>query len=1594
MSTLLDKPDSHDLGGHTVLIVDDDPANLSVISDYLAGAGLEVLIARDGESGLQKARYARPNIILLDVVMPGIDGFEACRRLKTDEQTKDIPVLFMTALTSTRDRVKAYEVGAMDYVTKPIQVAELLARVRAHLSLHDMTRHLAEQEAQVQQAIARREEADTALQVTEARLRALIDQIPFDLWAADTDLRYILQNATSRQQYGNLIGKRIEELNLPAELKAQWIEKDYRVLQGETLHQDYETRSGSEKRSFESIAAPVIVGEVVVGIVGTAMDVTERKQVEEELRRYREHLEEVVAERTAELSEANQKLTEEIEARKRVEVRLNQTNRMLKILSECNQTVVRATDEAGLLQKICRVMTELGGYSLVWVGFAEHDAAQSVRPVARLGFRDDYVDTVNATWADTDRGPIGTAIRTGQPAIVNDIQTDPSFEPWRTEASQRGYASAIALPLNFEGRTLGTLNIYAAQPNAFHAEEVKLLMELAGDLAYGIISLRTRAERQQAETALAEQHHLLRTLIDAMPDRIYVKDTDSRFLLANDMVAWVMGTTPEEAIGKRDFDFFPQELAEQYYADEQALLASGQALIDREEREVDLAGNVHWISTTKVPFRDEQGKLKGFVGIGRDITVRKEMEYVLRQARDELEARVEERTAELKTANKQLAALYRVGQIITAPLQLHAVLNAIAYHTVELLGSDTGVILLLDDAGETLTIKGAYGLSQEVIEGTRDRIGESIAGRVAQTGQPIIANDLPNNARFDNPSAGNEGLLACASVPLSVGGRIIGTLDVHSKVDRNAFNEEHIRILSLLASQAAIAIENARLYGQLQQAHAELEVRVQQRTAELVTANAYLQQEIVERQKVEQARAAFYRISEAAQAAQNLDALFGSIHAIVGELMPAKNFYIALYEVATNLFSFPYHADELDLTWAPAQPGQGLTEYVLRTGKPLLATPQVFEQLVQSGQVKLVGSPSIDWLGVPLKTQRGETIGVMAIQTYTETIRFSEADLNMLVFVSTQVAMTIERKQAEEREHHLTRNLRAMVEAVDELIACPDLDTFFRRAVELAREKLNVERSAIFLLDPMRQCMLGTYGTDRQGHTTDERHATLPPGVPAVLLNPLSKLWLMEEREHSYWDGDQIRVFDKGWVVTTVIRIGDEPIGTFSNDTAISHAPLDEVTQETIAIYCSLLGNIIKRKRADDEVRRRATQLEAINAIISTAATAADLPELLEIALDRTLQAFALKQGSIWVADQVVQRNLPVEVSPTMMQIASMIGTDLSSAIAIPNWQTEAIDGNWWAVRSQMVQFGILASVVAPIPAKDQRIGGLAVASAEPRVWSREDVALVEAIGRQLGATAERLRLLQEVRQQADELAAVVARLQEMDRLKNEFIQNTSHELRTPIGIIRGYAELLETNELGELQPDQLEPIRIIARRARMLGNLVEDITAILEMETQAVTREPMDMAQLVRAMVDEFQIAAKRAELALTAEIESSVPEFYGDTVALRRVLDNLVSNAFKFTKAGGRVTLRLRLESGTVVLEVADTGIGIPSDKLERVFDRFYQVDGSATRHYGGMGLGLALVKEVVKAHGGQINVTSQVGVGTTFTITLPVAETWTTP
>ncbi|HEY6094792.1 MAG TPA: HD domain-containing phosphohydrolase [Gallionellaceae bacterium] len=192
----------------------------------------------------------------------------------------------------------------------------------------------------------------------------------------------------------------------------------------------------------------------------------------------------------------------DISTHKHNELALIKLNRTLKALSAGNHELIYATDEAQLLQAMCRVIVEKGGFRMAWVGYLQQDEARTIRPMAQAGFDEGYLENAHISWGDNERGrgPTGLAARSGQRQVVQDFQRDPAVAPWRDEAARRGFGASIALPLLKQGEVLGVLTIYAAEADAFGSDEIALLQEMSEDLAFGIVTLRLRQEQQrQAE---------------------------------------------------------------------------------------------------------------------------------------------------------------------------------------------------------------------------------------------------------------------------------------------------------------------------------------------------------------------------------------------------------------------------------------------------------------------------------------------------------------------------------------------------------------------------------------------------------------------------------------------------------------------------------------------------------------------------------------------------------------------------------------------------------------------------------------------------------------------------------------------------------------------------------------------------------------------------------------------------------------------------------------------------------------------------------------------------------------------------------------
>jgi PAS domain S-box-containing protein len=425
-----------------------------------------------------------------------------------------------------------------------------------------------------------------------SRLAAIVESTGDAVLSKTLDGIILSWNKGAEKIYGytaeEVIGKPVSIL-LDPETRDETAELLTRVVHGERLDH-YETVR--RRKDGTLIAVSLTLSPVrdasgrIIGASAIARDITERKRAGEALRRL---------------------------------------NRELRAITDCNQTLLRATDEQTLINDICRIVCEEAGYRMAWVGYAEQDEAKSVRPVAWAGIEEGYLDIACVTWSgetERGRGPTGNAIRSGKTDYTQDFTADPRLSAWCEGALQRGYRSSIALPLKDEhDRSFGALTIYSTEPDAFTAEEIRLLEELAGDLAYGIITLRTRADRERAEQQVA----LLRFALDNVREAAVLMDEGARFRYVNEEACRGLGYSREELLGMSVPDIdpdFPIELWQKHWTD----LKSNRSLtFEGQHRTKD--GHIFPVEISANYF--EYGGRAYNLALVRDITERKRAEEAL-----------------------------------------------------------------------------------------------------------------------------------------------------------------------------------------------------------------------------------------------------------------------------------------------------------------------------------------------------------------------------------------------------------------------------------------------------------------------------------------------------------------------------------------------------------------------------------------------------------------------------------------------------------------------------------------------------------------------------------------------------------------------------------------------------------------------------------------------------------------------------------------------------------------------------------------------------------------------------------------------------
>jgi PAS domain S-box-containing protein len=726
--------------------------------------------------------------------------------------------------------------------------------------------------------ITARKQTEAALHESARRFRLALKNAPVTVASQDRDLRFTWAYNQRTVRPADVIGKTDTDV-FPPESAARLMILKRQVLEtGAEVHQQLWLASGSQRVFLDLFLEPSRdeAGQVT-GIEIATVDLTAQRLAEEALQARQAELtvtnEELHAQQEAlaatndklslhqqELTAINAELRTRTTQLAQTNTRLHRLNRTLVARSNSARALMETSDETDYLKAVCRIVVEGCGYPMAWIGYAEADEAQTVRPVAHAGLEAGYLETLQITWADSERGrgPTGTAIRTGRPSACRNMLTDPQFAPWREQALKRGYAASLVLPLLAQGQAFGTLTLYFTQPDSFTEDEVVLLSGLADDVANGIQTIRLRAAHAQAEAALQTAHDELEKRIadrtaelaartrdlqaanarlqaeiverqqaerqlrlqalalQAAANGIVITDPQGTILWSNPAFTALTGYSADEAFGQTPRLVRSGQHPPAFYAQMWKTILAGQVwqgeMVNRRQD-----GTLYPEEQTITPVRDETGHLSHFIAIKQDITERKQAEDRLRQnaLRSEAIADISQALAEAKFDD-------------------HAACDAVARVTAALY-NDACLIVPFSPDRQVLTVEALHHPDPATEAQLRLHLplapaqfeAGPITRHILQTNQPLLVPVIPSALGLEwirpdyRPTAEQIGLQSMLVVPLHAQGRCMGQLLLLRLRPEAPYSPEDQLTVQNLADRAALALVNAQLYRNLENALAQ-----------------------------------------------------------------------------------------------------------------------------------------------------------------------------------------------------------------------------------------------------------------------------------------------------------------------------------------------------------------------------------------------------------------------------------------------------------------------------------------------------------------------------------------------------------------------------------------------------------------------------------------------------------------------------------------------------------------------------------------------------------------------------------------------------
>jgi signal transduction histidine kinase/CheY-like chemotaxis protein/putative methionine-R-sulfoxide reductase with GAF domain len=906
------------------------------------------------------------------------------------------------------------------------------------------------------------------------------------------------------------------------------------------------------------------------------------------------------------------------------------------------------------------------------------------------------------------------------------------------------------------------------------------------------------------------------------------------------------------------------------------------------------------------------------------------------------------------------------------------------------------------------------------------QIRQSLTGYVFSTQTTLLATaaEISLLAKFGSIKPQGPMTKSWLGVPLKLEDKIIGVLALQSYDEKVLYNDQDKFLIECISKSISEAIDRKTK-------QTALEELVEMRTLQLKQINSDLTREIAEKAKAERLQNALYDISLLASGAEDMTTFYRSIHAILGELFKTDNFYIALKDQQKDILDIVYFVDEKDQAkFFNLDLSKNTVSTVLyRLNKPVLLQQDNYPDFADKHHIKRMGSPFVSWLGVPLINDQ-QSLGIMVVQSYDDNYHYEIWQRDLMQFVARQVTVALQRKRDKTNlEHEVRVRTAALEEEIDQHkkskstqvalykianLANEDirLNTFYHELHKIITQLIYSENFYIALLNPTGAVEMAYYADTMDDFDlstfADLTENKLRYSITGyVIRNGQPLLATQSELRQLSKDEQFILIGEEtvSWLGVPLLMNG-QTIGVMTVQSYLADKVYTEQDRDLMIFVAQHVATAIQRKRHNDllefEVSQRTKELTTTN-------------QQLQIEIKQREESERLQTALYNIAETSLLCNTQFDLYSELHKIVGQLMYANSFYIATLDHENQLLNFEYFVDESgdsapeplplgntltsytirqekilhinkqEIMQFekkGIIDHVGTyavdwvgvPLTFGDAVFGIMALQSYDPdHVYTQRDIDILSFVSSHIAEVLERKRSEDALQNAYLKLEEKTLKAQAANEAKSRFLATVSHEIRTPMNGILGMLSLLSDTKISRRQKDYITKL---TNSADTLLHIINDILDFSKIEEGKLKLEQVsfNLIEILDNLLDLFSSRIAEKRLDFTVDLPAEINEKrFGDPLRISQILINLVGNAIKFTHQGYICIKITEPSPNQLQFDVEDSGIGIPEEKQQLIFESFTQADNTTTRQFGGSGLGLSICQQLVLLMDGTISVKS---------------------